>query len=373
VARPDDAPVVLVSHTLPGETVLAEVTERRKNYWRAMAVEVLEASADRVALPWAEAGPFGVGGMDMGHVAPAAARLAKAEVVAGQVAHLGGVSVPDGFVVEPVGDGAVLGWRTSVDLTADGAGRLGMFGARSGVVVPLATMPLAVPAIGALDLFGRVWPAGARVRAVAPSAGGAKAFWLVKGVDSGVRAEAVGEWRYRVDAWGFWQEHRLAPQTLVEAVLAAARAVAAPGAVVWDLYAGAGLFTLPLADAIGQAGVVVAVEGGRQAALDLAANAASRPQVKARRGDVGGWLAKGLARRPDMVVLDPPRKGAGRAVMEALGAAGPKRMVYVACEPSALGRDIGLARAAGYRLSGLRAFDLFPGTHHVECVAVLDK
>ncbi|MDR1823838.1 MAG: hypothetical protein LBR27_00625 [Bifidobacteriaceae bacterium] len=74
-----------------------------------------------------------------------------------------------------------------------------------------------------------------------------------------------------------------------------------------------------------------------------------------------------------MVVLDPPRKGAGRAVMEALGAAGPKRMVYVACEPSALGRDIGLARAAGYRLSGLRAFDLFPGTHHVECVAVLDK
>ncbi|MDR1799654.1 MAG: TRAM domain-containing protein, partial [Bifidobacteriaceae bacterium] len=167
VAR-HDGMVVFVTHTLPGEVVRAEVTEKAKRYWRARTVEVLQASPDRVEPVWPEAGPGGVGGCDLGHVAPAAARRAKAEVIASQLAHLGRVEVA--VTVEPVGDGSALGWRTSIDLTADGAGRLGMFQARSGQVVPLRTMPLAVPAIQDLaGLFEGGFPAHCRVRAVAPS------------------------------------------------------------------------------------------------------------------------------------------------------------------------------------------------------------
>ncbi|MDR2378237.1 MAG: hypothetical protein LBD70_02245 [Bifidobacteriaceae bacterium] len=380
--RQVDGPVVLVSGAVPGERVAAEVTGRARSYWRARVVEVLEPSPDRVEPVWPEG--LAVGAADWLHLAPQAARVAKADIVAGLLGRA--LGRPVGLAVEPVGGGLVLGWRAKIELAVDDQGRAGMFEAGSRRHRPLESMPLAVPAIGRLGLFDRRWPPGSRLTAVAPSLG--EAFCLPDAAVSARRRREVvaaggREHFYELAADGFWQAHWAAPRTLVEAVLAALEPAA--GQVIWDLYAGAGLFTLPLAAAGAR---VSAVEGSRRAVADLRANVgrAGLELDRAQAAGVGAALraakgsamgsAKGTAKgwdKPDAVLLDPPRAGAGRAVMAAVVAAAPARVAYLACEPAALARDLAALTAGGYGLVQLRAFDLFPGTHHVEVLAVAER
>ena len=379
--------VVFVRHTLPGERVLARLTDAEPDarFWRADAVEVLEPSPDRVPSPWPEAGPGGVGGGELGHVAMVAQRTWKATVVAEQLHRL--ARLDREVVVEAApGETDGLGWRTRIELTTDGAGRPGMHRYRSEEVVPLTAMPLAVAGIADLDIFGRRWPAAVRLTAVAPVATD-RPLVLVDGVPwsgdgpdrrpnarSSVRERAVlatTEYSWRVAAAGFWQVHRTGPTALGTAVLDAVGP--RDGATVLDLYAGAGMFTLPLADVVGPSGRVVAVEGDPGAVRDARRNAHDRPQVELHLGGVTEVLGQDVVAHPDVVVLDPPRVGAGRDVVERLVALRPERVVYVACDPAALARDVAYLGQRGYSLTGLRAFDLFPMTHHVECVATFDR
>lgn len=392
VAR-HDGRVVFVRHALPGELVTVALTEAAPSarYWRGDAVEVLEASPDRVESPWPEAGPGGVGGGELGHVALAAQRDWKATVVAEQLRRLAHLELPVTVEAAP-GESDGLGWRTRVELVADEHGAAGMFRHRSHEVRALDRMPLAVDGLDVQALLARRWPAGARITAVAP-VGGDRTLLLVDGQPWGndgpdrrptartsVRERAVvagQEHSWRVAGTGFWQVHRAAPTLLAEAVLAAVGDVA--DATVMDLYCGAGLFTVPLADAVGPAGRVHAVEGDGGALRDARRNLHDRPGARLHGGDVASVLAVGVGarggdlERADVVVLDPPRVGAGRDVVTAVAATGAARVVYVACDPAALGRDVGLFAEHGFGLTSLRALDLFPMTHHVEAVAVLDR
>jgi len=200
--------------------------------------------------------------------------------------------------------------------------------------------------------------------------------------------------RWRISPTGFWQIHRGAPGTLARAVLDGAGL--RPGDSVWDLYSGAGLFTAVAARAVGPTGCVFAVEGSPVTSADAAHNLARAPHVTSVRGDVarvltgpggrGGHRGRGAAAassrrgrgstprppRPDVVVLDPPRAGAAKEVLAAVDRAAPRTIVYVACDPAALGRDLGRLRRRGWRIEGVEAFDLYPNTHHVEAVAVLN-
>jgi tRNA/tmRNA/rRNA uracil-C5-methylase (TrmA/RlmC/RlmD family) len=396
-ARPGDGPgrgrVVFVRHALPGERVRVRLTETAADasFWRADAIEVLEASPDRVPSAWPEAGPGGVGGGELAHVALPAQRAWKAAVVQEQLRRL--AKDERDVVVEAVpGDDerGGLAWRTRIDLVADDSGRAGMLGHRSHTVHALTGMPLASEAIADLGLFDRRWPKGARIEAVAPA--GDAPIVLVDGVpQSGGRPDTrpnarttvrehlrLGsrEYTYRVAADGFWQVHREAPGVLATAVLEALGDV--DGATVLDLYAGAGLFTLPLADAVGESGEVVSVEGDDRAVRDARRNVHDRRNVELHSGEVA-WVLSGAVDadsdvvHADAVVLDPPRVGAGRAVVGAIADLRPERVVYVACDPAALARDVSYLAEAGYALTGLRALDLFPMTHHVECVAVLER
>lgn len=379
--------VVFVRHALPGERVEARLTDAAEGarFWRADAVRVLQASPDRVASPWPAAGPDGVGGGELGHVALPAQRAWKAAVVSEQLRRLAG---DDREVVVEAAPGETdgLGWRTRIELTVDAAGRAGMHRYRSADVVALTDMPLAVPALRELGIFERRWPAGARVTAVAP-VGGDRPLVLVDGVPwtggapdrrpnarTSVRevAEVGGvPHTWRVAADGFWQVHRAAPALLAQAVLDAVGP--ADGAIVADLYAGAGLFTVPLARAVGSGGRVVAVEGDARAVKDARRNVHDAPWVDLHLGPVADVLAGGAVARADVVVLDPPRVGAGRAVVDRVVALRAEQVVYVACDPAALGRDVAYLRERGYALTALRAFDIFPMTHHVECVAVFSR
>ncbi|WP_168217045.1 class I SAM-dependent RNA methyltransferase [Cellulomonas sp. Y8] len=390
----EDGPgrVVFVRHALPGERVVARLTDAgpKATFWRADAVEVLEASPDRVESAWAEAGPGGVGGGELAHVRPDAQRAWKAAVLAEQLQRLARVEREVPVRALPGDDErGGLGWRTRVGFLADREGRAGMRRFRSHDVVPVATMPLMSDALAELDLLGRRWAPGARIEAVAPAGGDApvvlvddQPFDLRRGrVDprpnarSAVREQVrVGdrEWAYRVAAAGFWQVHREAPAALTGAVLDALGDV--DGARVLDLYSGAGLFTLPLADAVGDAGSVVAVEGDARAVRDARRNLHDRPRVELHGGDVAGALASGVAGAGvDAVVLDPPRVGAGREVVRAVAALAPRRVVYVACDPAALARDVAYLAEEGYALADVTGYDLFPMTHHVEAVAVLER
>jgi tRNA/tmRNA/rRNA uracil-C5-methylase (TrmA/RlmC/RlmD family) len=148
-----------------------------------------------------------------------------------------------------------------------------------------------------------------------------------------------------------------------------------PGERAVDLYAGVGLFAAALAEAVGESGAVLAVEAEGPAIAHAEANLAAYGWVEVRSGRVERVL-RPLVRqgvRADLVVLDPPRTGAGRAVVSQVAALQPRAVVYVACDPAALARDTAYLRDEGYRLQALRAFDAFPMTHHVECVALFEQ
>lgn len=383
-----DGRVVFVRHTLPGERVRARLTHAAPDasFWRADAVEVLDASPDRVPSVWPAAGPGGVGGGELSHVAPAAQQRWKAAVLAEQLRRLAHderevTVLPAPGDVERGG----LAWRTRVDLVTDDLGRAGMQVWHSHEVRPLDSMPLATQDIADLDLFGRTWPAGARIEVAAPL-GGDRPVVLVDGepwdlvhhrVDRRPTApravrETVGPHTYRVAADGFWQAHRSAPAVLVERVLAGVGDIT--GATVADLYSGAGLFTVPLAQAVGADGSVVAVEGDARAVRDARRNVHDAPQVTLVHGDVARVLATSeQIVHADVVVLDPPRTGAGRAVVDQVLALAPERVVYVACDPAALARDLALLAAGGLVTEQVDGLDLFPMTHHLEAVAVLGR
>lgn len=377
-----DGRVVFVRHAIPGERARVRVTERRRRgYWRGDAVEILTASPDRVPSVWPEAGPGGVGGGELGHVALPAQRVWKRDVLADALTRIGGFAADDPLIsalaVRPVdGDVTGLATRTRIELTVDAGGRAGMHRYRSHDVLALHEMPLAVPEIAALGLFERSWPAGVRLDAVAPSDG--DPLVLVDGrpwrggrthvrerVEMADRVE-----RYRLAASGFWQVHRGAPALLARAVLEAAHVGA--GAHVVDAYSGAGLFSLPLARAVGEQGDVLAVEADEQAGRDARRNAHGLPQLRLLTVQVDKALAE-LESAPDVVVLDPPRSGAGTAVIGRIADLATPRLVYVACDPAALARDLRFAVEHGYRLESITGYDLFPHTHHVEAIAILTR
>ena len=343
-----DGRAVFVRHALPGERVVVVVTEGREDdrFWRADAVEVVEGSDDRVVAPCPYAGPDLCGGCDLQHVDLAAQRRLKASVVAEQVRRLAGVEVP--VVVEEVeapGRTDGLRWRSRmsyIDLPGD---QVGLHVHRSSEVVVVEDCRIAAP-----DALSQ----GAEVRGTTV-------------------AEVVDGRRFEVDADGFWQPHVEAPHVLVDAVLSAADLRA--GESVLDLYAGVGLFSRFVAEAVGPRGRVVSVEGDRTASAHAATNLAGLDELTAPvevvHAPVAEHLQTSAEQSTDVVVLDPPREGAKRVVVEAIAGRRPRAVVYVACDPAALARDVAIFAEHGYVLDTLRAFDLFPMTSHVEVVALL--
>jgi tRNA/tmRNA/rRNA uracil-C5-methylase (TrmA/RlmC/RlmD family) len=368
VARQPDGPVVFVRHALPGERVRAVVTERRRGYLRADAVEVLSASPDRVAPPCPYAGPGRCGGCDFQHVAPPAQRELKAAVVRELLAQLGGVhDFP--VRVEPL-PGGPLDWRTRVQYAVDREGRAGFRKHRSHDVVPVDRCLIAHPAVRDAPVTDRTWPPGTGVEVVASSCGDVTVLAKRRPVSGSrsVRERAVGrEWTLAASA--FWQVHPAATDTLATAVvdLLAPR----PGERAWDLYGGSGLFAAALAPGLGADGRVTIVESDPLGVTAARRNLADLPQVRVAPGDVATVLANPRWRTVDIVVLDPPRAGAGRDVVAAIVTRNPRAVAYVACDPAAFARDVATFRSFGWSLAELRGYDAFPMTHHVELVGLL--
>jgi tRNA/tmRNA/rRNA uracil-C5-methylase (TrmA/RlmC/RlmD family) len=375
VAR-HEGQVVFVRHALPGERVRVAVTDggAGSRFLRADAVDVVRPSPHRVPAPCPHAHPGGCGGCDFQHAAVPYQRELKADVVREQMRRLAGLGsdpLVEGLVVQPVaGDHDGLGWRTRVRLAVDADGRAGLRRHRSHEVEPLEACPLLHPVAARTGVLDQRWPGVGEV-AVAASVATGETVVLVDGVarGRGRLVEEAGGRPWRVDGAGFWQVHPGAADTLLAAVRSALDAQ--PGEHLLDLYAGVGLFGGSLADDLGDGGRVDAVEADGTAVRAARRNLHARQTVRLHHDRVEHWLATSGVTRCDTVVLDPPRSGAGRRVVEALVRLAPRAVAYVACDPASLARDVGMLRAEGWELAGLQAYDLFPMTHHVECVALL--
>lgn len=400
--------VLFVRHALPGEKVIAQVTEgtSTSRFLRADAVEVLEPAKDRIEAPCPFAGPGKCGGCDWQHVTPGGQRKLKAAVLTEQLAKLAGLTPAeagwDGSV-EPVGAklpaGQVPAWRTRVQYTVDAeSGKVGLRKHRSHGVQVIDRCLIAAEGVTELGIESRDWPGVASVEAFAATGSsdrqvvltprdGAqlplveldKPVSIARVDDQGdvhkvhgrgfVRERAAGR-TWRVSNGGFWQIHPEAPDTLVDAVLDGLDPQWGESAL--DLYCGVGLFAGALADRVGEDGAVLGIESAKQAVVDARHNLAALDNVRIECDRVELLLPRTGITATDLIVLDPPRSGAGRETVAHLVGLEARRIAYVACDPAALARDLGFFREGGYRPVSLRAFDLFPMTHHFECVAILE-
>jgi tRNA/tmRNA/rRNA uracil-C5-methylase (TrmA/RlmC/RlmD family) len=375
-----DGRVVFVRYALPGERVRVRVTADRGSYWHAEVIEVIEPSADRGVSLCPIAGADGAGCCDLAFARPEAVRVLKAQVVANQLERLGGFrwDSPD-TGAESLSAGGPTGWRTRVRLDVGADGRPGFHRYHSDELVTdlrCGQLPAAM-----LDgLAATEWQPHAHLhvvldddgrRHVVSSARAGKRTATTVAEGDYYAVQRVGRRSWRVPVTAFWQAHRDAAAAYSALVVDWAQPAA--GATAWDLYGGAGVFAAALGEAVGESGRVLTVDTSRAATRSAREALVDLPQVQVVTDSVRRALTEQRASAPraDVAVLDPPRSGAGREVIDLLAAAGVGRVVHIGCEAASFARDIGLYRGHGYTVEKIKVFDAFPLTHHTECVALL--
>lgn len=428
VAR-HDGRVIFVRHGIPGEEVSIVLRDsgEKSRFWRGDVVEVHEASEHRVPHFWAAADSLRcaarnvlpVGGAEFGHMSLAHQREIKGQIFIEQMQRLGKLDIAEhGFtgVQAPAGESEDgLGWRTRTAFAVDSKGRLAMSPFRSNELIPVKDMPLAHPKINELQLWdlplmgisrievavgsstepgvlvlfiedGTVTGAAGRAAKRLPEWASAASLTQAGGSAADGRgeltrlrgrtwlSESVAGHDYRITGEGFWQIHRLAPGALVERVMAQLNP--GYGARVADLYAGAGLFSAPLAKAVGDDGMVLSIEGAPGTSKDALKNLREFPQAVVSQGRVEKTLTRELTARKarlDSIVLDPPRTGAGKFAISAMVRSGAKKISYVSCDPASFARDSADLTAAGFRLNQVEVLDLYPHTHHMETIGLFER
>ena len=361
IARHEGA-VIFVRHGLPGEIVDVAITSVGSSFNRGDVVAVIETSPHRVEAPCRHANRNGCGGCDFQHVEISAQRKLKEDVITEQFARIAKMDIH--VAVEEVSPS--LGWRTQATIGSDMQGRAGFYASRTNTIMAIDDCLVLHPTIEYPKIQSQKWEPGARIQVSASTDGSSRlvAGEVIQGET--IQNFTVNGKSYQVSPDSFWQSNVNAPKILVDCVSEFAEVRS--GDHVLDLYGGVGLFALQLHDAIGASGRIDLVEGSKSATADAAINFSGKENVKIYTGDVEKILPR--FSHADVVILDPPRDGAKKNVIASLVACKPRAIVYVACDPAALARDSALLRDANYTLEKVRAFDLFPMTHHIECVAL---
>jgi len=369
IARHDGA-VIFVRHAIPGEKCTIQITSTGSSFNRADVVSVETPSEFRVEAPCTFSHRNGCGGCDFQHISVAHQRTLKSDVITEQFSRIAKMDLR--VEVEKVGESTH--WRTRAIATTDRNGKLGFYKSRSHSIAAVTDCMICVDGmnfneIASRDLKGDIRVeisasnTGERSIALAPARGEEKAR-LTEG--PAVLHENVLGRSLEVSQESFWQSHKKAPEVLTQAVLEFAQLKS--GEHVLDLYGGVGLFSAAILEAVGSTGHVDLIEGSKVATADAGRNFAAFSNITIATGDVAKLLPRITA--ADVVVLDPPRDGAGKEAVAHIARLAPRAIVYVACDPAALARDTAYLADHSYSLVKVRAFDLFPMTHHIECVAL---
>ena len=372
IARHDGA-VIFVRHAIPGEDCTIQITSTGSSFNRADVVSVETPSEFRVEAPCRFANRNGCGGCDFQHISVDHQRSLKSDVIAEQFSRIAKMNLR--VEVEEVGESTH--WRTRAIATTDRNGKLGFYKSRSHSIAPVSDCIICIESMNFSEIASRDFKGDVRVEisasntgersiALAPTRGEEKAR-LTEG--PAVLHENVSERSLEVSQESFWQSHKNAPEVLTQAVLDFAQLKT--GDHVLDLYGGVGLFSAAFIDAVGPTGHVDLIEGSKVATADAARNFAAYSNITIATGDVAKLMPRITA--ADVVVLDPPRDGAGKEAVAQIARLAPRAIVYVACDPAALARDTAYLADHSYSLVKVRAFDLFPMTHHIECVALYTR
>ncbi|PWT98379.1 MAG: class I SAM-dependent RNA methyltransferase [Terriglobia bacterium] len=373
-----DGRVVLAPYVLAGERVRVQPEQEKPGLVRASTLEVLEEAAGRVAPPC----PYFArcGGCHYQHMNYEAQLAAKRSILAEELQRLGKIEPPETIEIiaaEP------WGYRNRAQFHIEGH-QLGYRRARSHELCAIEHCPISSPrindTIGVLNdmLRDARWPGFVRsleiftdeqqvqLNILDTSRPVARRFfdWCAERIPGLVAGALDYQGRYRVSSNSFFQVNRFLVDRLVMTAVEGTQ-----GESALDLYAGAGLFALALAQAFSR---VTAVESGSAAVRDLRFNAerAGRSNIVAEQSTTEAWLER-LEQAPDFVLLDPPRAGLGKVVVRRLAELRPPLLAIVSCDPATLARDMAGLLAAGYRIEKMIVADLFPQTYHVETVVKL--
>lgn len=389
VGRLDDGRAVFVAGTIPGERVRADVAIKQKRFARATLLEVLTPSPHRVAPACACPGCI------LSYIAPAHQLELKRRTIVEQVERIGHIKNPN--VLDPITPPIwPNGYRATARVVLTEDGRIGFSKNRSNEIVPIDRCATFTPSLLALvEAMDGHWAGAEMLRLLAtenehlvevyPGDGGLPSApegdFTYAIVTVGTPALMRGEghvtftisptttqpYDLRVSAGSFFQSGPVPAATLVDTVLNAAQVD--PSDEVVDLYAGVGLFTLPLA----RLGAHVTSVESSQTATDDAVENLAGTSVTVYHDDCTAWLQAGHCPQEAVVILDPPRAGAGDETIQLLAATNPKRVIHVACDVAALARDLASWAKAGYQLESITPVDMFAHTAHIEAVALLSK
>ena len=359
--------VIFVRHAITGENCKIKITAVNSKIAHADVIEVLTPSADRITPPCKYAGLCG--GCDFQHISITAQLKFKRDIILEQFLRIGKIDlIAEGFdfQVQQLAPTDGLHWRTRMDFAVSPSGKIGFYGARSNQVVEIDDCAIADERMKVSELVGRSWKSDARVEVAVSSTSEISVMRSGRSISGPTQlTEQVGGNSFRISPVAFWQSHRNAPTTLVKAAVAQLGIKA--GDWVSDLYSGVGLFGAEILQQVGKQGVVNLIESDKTAVADARKIFAKHENVNIYAGLVDQQLSQ--VKRADLILLDPPRTGAGESVIKQMVKLRPRRIVYVACDPAALARDAKYLQESGYKLDHIEAFDLFPMTQHMECLA----
>jgi len=371
VAR-NQGQVYFVAGALPGETVEVEVTETAKSFSRAEVVSVIKPSEHRVPHFW-KAANQGAGGAEFGHIALDYQRELKTEVLKEALSRMAKLETDASVMPVPAGDTDGLRYRTRIQLNVDASGLAGASKKRSNEIIFSKDLPLAVMEIEELGLHLKNFSGVEKIKIAASNTGDLQ--WMVdqKVQGSNQLVERVGGRTFRLSVGGFWQAHQHAAAVLSEQVIALMKLMDFDAKKQnLDLYAGAGLFSAT-SSVVFEGANFTAVESSAKAVSAGEKSSVDLPNLKFQKADVLKFLRTRPEGSFDTVVLDPPRSGAASKVVNQLIRLAPRNIIYVACDPVALARDLKTLGDAGYKVRNLSAFDIFPHTHHFETVVGLSR
>ena len=360
--------VIFVRHVISGEIAKVKITTTNSKLAFGDAIEILKSSKDRVKPPCKYSKPGSCGGCDFQHISVKAQQKLKKKIIQDQFKNIANIDIdPDIIFSEPLNG---LNWRSRLNLSISDNGKTGLYAHKTNEIIEIDECLIAVDKINKSGLFHKKWDSSDKLYVSVSSDNNLTINQSEKNIiGSSELNQIVGDNSYVISPKSFWQSHISAPRLILEKVIEYANIKSKD--IVCDLYGGAGLFTAPISKLVKESGKVHLVERNNDCIKDARKMFLNKKNIIIHHGTVEQKLSK--IKNINTIILDPPRNGAGRMVMEQIIHKNPKKIVYVSCNPSSLARDSKTLIENDYILDNIVGLDLFPMTQHIECVSAFKK
>lgn len=356
--------VIFVRHAITDEIAIVKITSIGSKIAFGDAVEILKPSKNRVTAPCKYSSPNLCGGCDFQHISITAQLKLKKLVIQEQFERIGDIKVNPEVLNAEIDSG--LHWRTHLDFAVSNNGKLGLYSFKTKEVVEIDECLIAVDAINKLDIFKNIWDGDERLSVFASSSNKVSIHRSDKKISGPSEINEIVEGNtYNISHGSFWQSHKNAPKILIKKLMEFANLKL--GDRVCDLYGGVGLFTAPISKAIGEVGEIHLIESNSRCIKDAKKNFENQKNVIIHHGKVEQKLGK--IKNIDVIIMDPPRTGVTKQVINQIIEKMSRSIIYISCDPASLARDTKILLKNSYSLDKIIGLDLFPMTHHIECIA----